>query len=33
MFILPTAAAVVIALFPTLAAAQEPVDTAMLSAI
>jgi len=33
MFILPTAASVVIALFPTLAAAQEPVATAMLSAI
>ena len=33
MFILPTAVAVVIALFPTLTAAQEPVDTAMLSAI
>ena len=32
-FILPTAAAVVIALFPTLAAAQERVDTAMISAI
>jgi hypothetical protein len=31
--ILPTAAAVVIVLFPTLAAAEEPVDTAMISAI